>query len=189
MHARVSTVADPSEKLEERLLALLAMVNDWLKFAEAKNGGILALASAAAAVSVPQLAEADVSTGAKIVFGFAEACLVASAASSLASFVPIINLDKWLSSPLPVPSGNDNLYFFGHLARYDPAALVDAVARRYILATDPIPRRGESHEDIGGQIVANARITLWKLKLFSFAIISFAVAAILFALGVLVEAI
>ena len=182
-----SSGSDLEKDLEERLLTLLSMVSDWLKYAEAKNGGILALTAGAAALSLPQIRDTtELSSSAIVVFGLAEGCLLVSATFALASFVPQTNLRARLAERSQPPERDDNLYFFGHLAKYEPAALVTAIRDRYGLPGDAAVESSASHRDLAAQIVANARITLWKLRLFSISVILCAGAVVLFSVGVLV---
>jgi hypothetical protein len=165
----------PFDPLGATLTEILRQVNDWLKFAEAKNAGIVGLASGGvlalmATVSARSDAVWEVRTG----FAASALFLALSLVCGLLSFLPRTNLSGILGRATLPPTKTDNLLFYGHLARYAPQDLVDAVARRYFepeaLDIDHF------HLDLATQITTNARITLDKLRLFSYAVALFGIA-------------
>ena len=169
-----------ADQLETTLLKMLDLVNDWLKFAEAKNGGVVGLASGAIALLLSYVQDVttdDVSLpfAAGLIIGFSGVCLIGSVLVGVASFFPRTNLSRVLVGKLGEPEGTDNLYFFGHIAKYGERHLAEAVRRRYLDQKGaPV---NENHQAIAAQAVINARITLQKLRLFG-------IAAILFGVGV-----
>lgn len=172
-------IAD-DDPLETTLLKMLDLVNDWLKFAEAKNGGVVGLAGAAIALLLNFAHEAttgeDALPDVALVLIIASGvCLVGSALIGVASFFPRTNLSRVLTGQLGEPAANDNLYYFGHIAKYGERHLAEAVSRRYLELKNSAV--GENHQAIAAQAVSNARITLQKLRLFG-------IAAVLFGLGV-----
>jgi hypothetical protein len=168
--------------VEERLGDLLTRVIDWLKFAEAKNTAAVGLASTALGVivtfliagpPVPDLAGAGLAAGA--------VALMLSLMLSVASFLPSTNLEKHLLGEREKPTPRDNLLFYGHLARYEPRALVTAIGEMYFDQPEEAPPPSKFAIDLAGQIVTNARITVRKLDLFRYSLL-------LFGFGVLIAA-
>jgi hypothetical protein len=178
----MSATADGTES---RLLELLKLVNDWLKFAEAKNVGIVGLASGAMSVLLVALGflrEAGLTPIPSLFVGAGGACLALSLLIGVYSFLPATAMPHWMRMQLEQPRADDNLYFFGHAAKYDPAALAVAIARRYDRATEPIVH--EVHTDLAAQLIVNARITMQKLKLFRWAVVFFGAGVLLAGIGI-----
>ena len=166
--------------VETRLADLLTRVIDWLKFAEAKNTAAVGLASTALGVivtflvagpSVEPLAGAGMAIGAVV--------LMVSLMLAVASFLPSTDLEKHLLGEREKPSERDNLLFYGHIARYEPRALVIAIGEMYFDQPEDAPPPSKFAIDLAGQIVTNARITVRKLELFRYSLL-------LFGFGVLI---
>jgi hypothetical protein len=172
--------------VEQRLLSILGMVNDWLKFAETKNAGLVGLGSAGAAVLASFLASAD-DRVLTVGLGIAAVTVSISVLVGLASFFPRTSVGRHLTREVERPAAGDNLYFYGHLAKYAPPALVEAIARDYAQTgyTDVVHVR--SREDLAAQIIINSRITLTKLHFFGIATWLFAIAAVTALTSVLVS--
>ena len=170
--------------LETRLLALLTMVNDWLKYAETKNSLVVGLASAGIVGSIATLPNAMKDSvrfdAALLVMACGEAALIASAALSLVSFLPKTELGDWVSRRQGQPTPNDNFYYYGHLAKYPPEHLARTLMRRWGHRDRDTPP-SEAAIDIAEQIVSNSRITLWKLRLFVPALLAFVVGVLFLA--------
>ncbi|HEY7037011.1 MAG TPA: Pycsar system effector family protein [Thermomicrobiales bacterium] len=179
------SVSHGHDEVEQRLLSILAMVNDWLKFAETKNAGLVGLGSAGAAVAASFLSQAD-DRVLTVGLGIAAVLLSICVLIGLASFFPRTSLARYLTHDAGRPGAADNLYYYGHLARYAPAALVEAIARDYAQTgyTDVVHAR--SRDDLAAQIIVNSRITLAKLQLFGIATWFFAAAAVTALMAVLV---
>jgi hypothetical protein len=158
------------EPLEAKLTAILGMVNDWLKFAEAKNLALAGFTGTGAAVALAAYAELDdPAVWQSVGFLLAVGVLLSGLVCALLSFLPQTNLTAWLAEPRGRPAPDDNLYFYGHLVKYAPRHLAEAVARRY-LDRHAEDEPSASDVDLAAQIVANARITVWKLRLFSWSV-------------------
>lgn len=173
---------NPQHDVENRLADMLSRVIDWLKFAEAKNTAAVGLASTALGVivtfllagpPVPTLAGAGLAAGAL--------ALMLSLMLAVASFLPSTNLERHLVGERDLPSERDNLLFYGHIARYEPRALVIAIAEMYFGQPVEEITPSKFSVDLSGQIVTNARITVRKLALFKYSLL-------LFGSGVLVAA-
>ncbi len=179
------TIQTPShDEVEQRLLSILAMVNDWLKFAETKNAGLVGLGSAAAAVILSFLGSTDDAVF-LVGLGTAAVLMALSVLVGLASFFPRTSLARRLTREIGHPGECDNLYFYAHLARYSPSALVEAIARDYAQTGYSDVVHARSRTDLAAQIIVNSRITLAKLELFGFAVWLFAASAITALLVVL----
>lgn len=174
---------DTNRDVEARLSDLLLRVIDWLKFAEAKNTGAVGLSSTGLGVivtflvagpPVPEIAGAGMALGA--------ISLMISLMLSVASFLPSTNLEKHLLGERVQPGPGDNLLFYGHLARYEPRGLVQAIADHYFdLSSDAAPSKFAL--DIAAQIITNARITVRKLQLFTYSLLLFAVGVLMAAVS------
>jgi hypothetical protein len=172
--ASVASVGHAHDEVEQRLLSILGMVNDWLKFAETKNAGLVGLGSADDWVLSVGLGIAAVTVSISVLVG-------------LASFLPRTSVARHLTRETGQPGEGDNLYFYGYLAKYAPPALVEAIARDYAQTgyTDVVHVR--SRGDLAAQIIITSRITLAKLQLFGVATWLFAVAAVMALASVLVS--
>jgi hypothetical protein len=169
--------------VESRLSELLIRVIDWLKFAEAKNTGAVGLSSTGLGVIVTFLvAGPPVPAIAGAGLGIGAVALMVSLMLAVASFLPSTNLEKHLSGDRNLPSASDNLMFYGHIARYEPRALAQAIAEHYFDQPEKAFVPSKLAIDLAGQVVANARITVRKLELFKNSLL-------LFGGGVLVAAI
>lgn len=178
-----------ADLLKANLLDILRFVNDWLKYAETKNAGLVGLASAAAAGTLAYLSDRGGSAPMVVVgVALAELCFVASLLVGIASFLPQTDLGRTLDRRLGAPTGADNLYFYGDLAKYAPRPLAEAIARRYVRPGPEPTAIHDDHLDLAAQIVTNARITLWKLRLFAFAVALFALAVLIFTVVLTVSA-
>ena len=171
---------DRKRDVERQLSDLLGRVIDWLKFAEAKNTGSVGLSSTGLGVIVTFLvAGPDIPPLAGVGLAVGALALMLSLMLTVASFLPSTNLEKHLVGERERPTTRDNLLYYGHLARYEPRALVEAVAEMYF------GQEGETYEpnkldvDLAAQIVTNARITVRKLALYKYSLL-------LFGFGVLV---
>ncbi len=173
---------DVQRDVQRQLSELLTRVIDWLKFAEAKNTGSIGLAATGLGVIVTYIVAGPALqpiTG--VGLGIGALALMLSLILTLASFLPSTNLEKHLVGDRERPTTRDNLLYYGHLARYEPRALVEAIAEMYF-------EQGEAYApsklaiDLAAQIVTNARITVRKLALFRYSLL-------LFGFGVLVASI
>ncbi|MFJ6034459.1 Pycsar system effector family protein [Bacillus toyonensis] len=152
--------------VEERLLQILDRVNDWLKFAEAKNLGVLAFSGATITAIMSFLGSSfkihqEWKIGFFVGIGFLSvACLVA-----VWSFIPKV---RWKAGEYGPVSNEDNLFFYGDLCKYKPEILVQNIVEFYYVdqVTNPL---GRVHKDIASQIIINSQITMDKFKNFKFA--------------------
>jgi hypothetical protein len=172
--------SDIKRDVERHLSELLARVIDWLKFAEAKNTGAVGLSSTGLGVIVTFLvAGPPIPTMAGVGLGIGALALMLSLLLTVASFLPSTNLEKHLVGERERPTARDNLLYYGHLARYEPRALVEAIAEMYFDQEGETYAPNKLDIDLAAQIVTNARITVRKLALYRYSLL-------LFGFGVLV---
>jgi len=149
--------------METRLKEILDLVNQWLKFAEAKNAALLAAnCTIAFALSKSLQQFKSIPLYLNIYIYFAIALLFIAAALSLLSFIPRTHM-PWISSTRK-PSTEDNLVFYGHIAAYDANSYLNALYRE--TGVDKIKHQG-LEEDYAEQIIINSRISLAKYRLFA----------------------
>jgi Family of unknown function (DUF5706) len=172
--------SDIKRDVERQLSELLARVIDWLKFAEAKNTGAVGLSSTGLGVIVTFLvAGPPIPTMAGVGLGIGALALMLSLLLTVASFLPSTNLEKHLVGERERPTARDDLLYYGHLARYEPRALVEAIAEMYFDQEGETYAPNKLDIDLAAQIVTNARITVRKLALYRYSLL-------LFGFGVLV---
>ena len=171
---------DIKRDVERQLSELLGRVTDWLKFAEAKNTGSVGLSSTGLGVIVTFLvAGPPIPTMAGVGLAIGAFSLMISLLLTVASFLPSTDLEKHLVGDRQRPTPRDNLLYYGHLARYEPRALVEAVAEMYFEQDCETYVPSKMAVDLAAQIVTNARITVRKLAFFRYSLL-------LFGFGVLV---
>jgi hypothetical protein len=171
---------NPKRDVEQQLSEQLTRVIDWLKFAEAKNTGSVGLSSTGLGVIVTFLvAGPPIPTLSGVGLGIGAFALMLSLLLTVASFFPSTDLEKHLVGERERPTARDNLLYYGHLARYEPRALVEATAEMYFEQQAETYTPSKLAIDLAGQIVTNARITVRKLALFRYSLL-------LFGFGVLI---
>ncbi|MEG5063079.1 DUF5706 domain-containing protein [Microcoleus sp. B3-A4] len=163
--------------ITDKLLCIFQIVNDWLKFAEAKNAVLLAFCSAAITAIITYL-----STASTIPNLFRYGLLISMfllCISSLicsVSFLPKTDIDHFVwsrtksvrNSKFPLKD-SDNFYFFNNLNKYDSTELLDAMNRLYFEGKVQKPYRKEDL-DIASQITINSEIASTKFMFFRIAL-------------------
>lgn len=160
--------------IEDRLRDILAGVNDWLKFAEAKNGALLA-ANLAAIFGITSKDFQDCYLG-RLCSAYSIipiTLLVLSVLICLISFAPKVAIPSARHGGKPRDGAN--LIFYGDLARFEPLPYLEALAKA----------SGQETAAFGGlavayatQAIINSRIALKKYRCFNWAL-WFTIAAIL----------
>jgi hypothetical protein len=150
-------------KKEERLLKVLSLVNEWLKFAEAKNAMLIAF-NGASIYGIAKALELDVIKNTK--FFFIYACiiiviLIFSTVICLLSFVPKV---KIISSGYYSESTTPNSLFFEHLKTRTEKQIIQDICE-----TQSDDFNG-FEKDIASQIKQNSEIASKKLSYFTVAI-------------------
>lgn len=142
------------------LLEMLTNTNEWLRFAEAKNGAVVALNSAIGMAAIAIYADATkVGCLVNAIFFSSMIALFLAVAVALLSFAPILKATT-LPAKKAITSGN--LFFFGNTARMNQETLLNLIAGS--LENDPSP--SEIEKDIANQVLINSRITTRKFLLF-----------------------
>lgn len=151
--------------MNDDLKFIFANVNDWLKFAEAKNGGLLAL-NVATLIGLLQCNESMFGTFIIIrVLLIIAFCL--SSAICVFSISPIVS-KRQLFTKLTIlefnsQKANMDYIFFGNIAKLSPVQYQELV----LLKLNGTLTNGE--KDLCSQIVQNSEIALQKFKVFNFA--------------------
>jgi Family of unknown function (DUF5706) len=163
------------DALTTKLLVIFQNVNDWLKFAEAKNAALFAFSATGLAVPVSLLVTVQNLPKSLRIGLIATVFLLCACAFLCAwSFLPKTNLEKliWLKtkpSHLFTPSPKDNLYYFGHLQKYSPDGLLDAISQNYLgnNGSQPYPKEAQ---DLASQITINSAIAFRKYEIFTYSV-------------------
>jgi hypothetical protein len=165
------------DEVYSKLIGIFQNVNEWLKFAEAKNGILLAFSGAGITATITLLATAQ-NIPRSLSFGVLLTTILLCICSLICSlsFLPKTNLERlvWLQIRRPEKSRfirkqTDNFYYFGHLYKYSSIELLDALNQHYFEGIINIPYKKE-YEDIAGQITINSEITFLKFQVFTYAI-------------------
>jgi hypothetical protein len=150
----------------QELKDIFANVNDLLRFAETKHGGVIAFNVAAVAVLCSLVFDKD-----KVAPHSLQMCLFLGAAAlfvlatlvSLRSFLPVLSnkvgSTKKPSSPL-------NVVFFGHIRFFDTASYLLAVYEKIYGVPPSTKAWTKLDEDYANQIIVNSQITQRKFELF-----------------------
>jgi hypothetical protein len=160
--------------LYESLRDALTDVNQWLQFAEAKNGILITL-DMAIVVGIGTIATSWNYIPLPIVISSISISvgLMIGASVSFLSFFP--RLEKHHGLPDGPNRVGGNLFFFGDIAGYDPQYYL----RQVIDSVGTSERALRIHQDLANQIVTNSRIALRKFRLFSIGL-KFSAGAIFF---------
>jgi hypothetical protein len=161
------------DDVSSKLIAIFQNVNDWLKFAEAKNGILLAFSGAAITATITILSAAqNLPNSLKIGLLLTTILLSICALVCSLSFLPKTNLERVLGlrrNLNPTNPDKDNFWFFGHLQKYKPIELLDALNNHYFDSKLNTPYKKE-YQDIAAQITINAEIAFLKFRVFTYAL-------------------
>lgn len=149
--------------MKEDLKNIFENVNNWMKFAEAKNGTLI-VADLAIIFGVFQLLEEMCCPKKWLIFYASIVMLLSllSATICLTSFVPQLRMPWFINRGSP--SKNDNLLYFAHIAKYAPKIYLNKLSE---LLKIQLPEKQPKLEmDYAEQIVTNSRITLRKYQTF-----------------------
>jgi hypothetical protein len=158
-------------KHEEQLRKMFANVNDWLKFAEAKNLGLLTL-NAAIVFGFLKAGLTIDSTVAWVSYYMLVPLSVISFIIALISVFPILtDIEKgkkikgsidWLSNKIDKEEPFVNIHFYGYLNSIDK----DEFEAQYLDKTKSTTPFLEFEKELTSQILYNSRITTLKYQLF-----------------------
>jgi hypothetical protein len=162
------------DHVSSNLIAIFQNVNEWLKFAEAKNGILLAFSGAAITATITILSTAQsLPNSLKVGLLLTTIILCICALVCSLSFLPKTNLERVLGlrrNLNPTNPDKDNFWFFGHLRYYDPIELLEALNKHYFdnkLNNTPYKKE---YQDIAAQITINAEITFLKFRIFTYGV-------------------
>ena len=158
--------------MEERLKTIFGNVNDWLKFAEAKNGVLITLNGGAIFAFISSFKDKLTLSG--VDFLSAEflfrifcleflACCLISLLISLLSFLPQTKEKVFFFPPEPKRT-NDNPLYFGDIQKYTAVELLDLIKDNHQSSYTQMEKHYAS------QIVINSIITDRKVKYFKLAL-------------------
>jgi hypothetical protein len=154
--------------VETALRSMLTMTNEWLRFAETKNGALVAFSGVAVGAYAKGVIDADHYPLIQWFLALAVLMTLGAVAVSLTSFVPT------LVQPRPPRAGGSsvNVLFFGDAAGFRTGTeYVTAVRTAYGFPADNVPPMEVA---LAEQIVTNARIATLKFQYFRIAIYLFA---------------
>lgn len=163
------------DEISPKLTTIFQNVNDWLKFAEAKNAVLLVFSSSGVTAIVTLVtANPKLSSLSTISLLIATFLLCISSLICALSFLPKTDINRFLwvidnSSKKLTSQGRDNLYYFGDLQKYNPTELLDAFNKFYLKNRLKTPYDKEWN-DLAAQIIINSKITITKLRLFAFSL-------------------
>jgi hypothetical protein len=163
---------------EEQLQKIFSNVNDWLKFAEAKNFGLLTL-NAGIIFGITQI---DFKSESSIEFFCCKiliAFLILSGFCSLLALLPVVSIIEnkknfksirkfinWIKNKTGKKSHiMTNIHFYGHLRTLDNSGF----EREFLTKVGSIIAFTIYEKEIGDQIIYNSRITWLKFMFFKMA--------------------
>lgn len=180
------------DETTEKLTKIFQIINDWLKFAEAKNAVLLTFSSAGITSVITYLSAAsNPPNSLKIGLILTASFLCISSLICSISFLPKTSIEYvlWLQSkPSKASAKNlkdtDNLYFFGDLKKYTALELLNTMNNAYFTPPITQPYKKE-YLDIANQIVINSQITMLKFQFFIKAVWSLIISIIIIPLTLL----
>jgi hypothetical protein len=162
-----------SNPTEERLLTLLSMAIDWMRFAEQRHNWLILLGSALLALLL-SLVNSTTDPNPRYVMGVAAGIITCGLLVSVLSFFAANRISVFLAGKQADPSESDDLYYYDHIARYVATDLVRGIERWYLDMPDDEIEVTRGELDLAQQVIVNARATVVKMRLFSIAVLCFA---------------
>lgn len=139
-------------------------VNRWLQFGEAKNGVLVVFCTSISVALIQSYKDImgclpiEIYSCGLVIF-----CILAAIVGTL-SFLPQVRLPWTYDRELP--DQHDNIYFYGHIKKYQPDALLSLLDLRRGTSTSFTA----ADRDLAEQIIVNSRITWNKYINFKFGI-------------------
>ena len=165
----------------ELLENTLKQIVDWLKFAEAKNGAIVALGCATIFGVLRLYSSSSIESILIASYVASFSIFVATAiVLSLASFIPRVTPPFWIK--MPKTEQADNPFFFGHACKYSKIKYLE-LFNRYTESESN--KESKLEVALCDQIVNNSRISFIKYQMFSTAVYLF-LAGVLTPFGALI---
>jgi hypothetical protein len=180
-------------KYEEQLQKIFTNINDWLKFAEAKNFGLLSL-NAAIVFGFTQIEFQDGSIIQKAGFFIFAPFALLSFLTSLISLFPIVSkIEKgayaksWINkfcNWIDEEKKFENIHFYGFLKGIDEPEFEAKFLSKTSLSDDFTGDSFTQYEkELATQILYNSRITWLKYQFFKIGAFFFLTGAILFVVA------
>lgn len=180
-------------EITEKLLSILQIINDWLKFAEAKNAVLLAFCGAGITTIVTYVNIAtNIPNSLRTGLLISISLLCFSSLICSISFLPKTDIEHfvWLRKKPARQSksslkDSDNFYFFNNLKKYDPTDLLDSMNRLYFEDKVQKPYRKEDL-DVANQITINSDIASIKFMFFRIALWSLILSILVVPISLLI---
>lgn len=157
----------------------LDRVNAWLQFAEAKHAAAIAFSIAALAVIYEERIELYLSFKILLTVGY-----VISISISLASFLPIIQIDT--ESEQGGHLEEDNMFYWKDVCKYSVDSFMERVNREIFDKPGRSPKKVEKL--LAKEIIANARIANRKYMLFRYSIFTLVFVTVLLPIFLFITA-
>lgn len=151
--------------MEDKLRHIFSLVNEWLKFAEAKNAALIAFSGAGIWGVLQLLKDANRLTDYKAVLICILITLMACLIVSLSSFVAR-KINKDTQKQKIENSVELNLLFFGHINKLDSQDYLKALYKKYG-KKEEFSSCSSYEKDLANQIVINAEIAMTKCTRFN----------------------
>jgi Family of unknown function (DUF5706) len=156
--------SDPQDAYVEMLTANLQRALDFLKFAEAKNAALLALASAWIGIVLNlDCSGKSLPIGFTIGIPIALLCALCAGILAMVSFLPRLHLPSFLGGKRAGPHP-PNLLYFGDISTLPIKTLEQDMPGRYLSTGQGY--RDEYIHDLTVQLSVNSEITMRKMHLF-----------------------
>ncbi len=159
---------------EEQLQKLFANINEWLKFAEAKNFGLITL-NAGIVFGLSQINFEEKSVACFVSFYILSPFIYLSFLFTILSFFPVLRkiakgeelngMLSRLSGLIDKEKKFENIHFYGYLRRLNKAKFIDEFKSK----TNSAEQFTLYEEELVTQILYNSRITWLKFQLFKIA--------------------
>lgn len=144
---------------KSELKYIFSNINEWLKFAEAKHGGLVVLNAGLVVGILSSYSNIQIFTN-KTTLLIGIICFGISAFISIISQFPVTQNLFYNKKDI----SNPNFYFFGHLSHLDNNSFISEYQK---IDTEFKPNKFDN--DLINQILVNARIIQSKFSLFKFA--------------------
>ena len=150
--------------MENRLNEIFSNVNNWLKFAEAKNGVLLSLNGAALIGVLSYLKDAPKPVLHSLTWALIPSFIIATVIL-IFSFLPVMDVFFKRKRDLKNPNvSNYNLIYYGDVRKLEPKTYLNNLYESVTGSTQEVLAKFEL--DIAKQIINNAEITYRKLQYF-----------------------
>lgn len=172
--------SDPQDAYVQMLNANLQRALDFLKFAEAKNVGLLALASAWIGVTLNlECSGKALPSGFTIGIPITLLCAICAGVLAMVSLLPRLHLPSFLGGKRAGPHP-PNLLYFGDISALPIKTLEQDMRARYLSTGQGY--RDEYIHDLAVQLSVNSEITLRKMHLFNWGMRSILVGGVVLLL-------